>query len=36
MIKIADELGLSDDVLLLPHLKTLASAENVVAINPRR
>jgi hypothetical protein len=36
MIKIADALGLSDDVVLLPHLKSLASAENVVAINPRR
>jgi hypothetical protein len=36
MIKIADELGLSDDVVLLPHLKSLVSAENVVAINPRR
>ena len=36
MIKIADALGLSDDVILLPHLKSLASAENVVAINPRR
>jgi hypothetical protein len=36
MIKIADALGLSDDVVLLPHLKGLASAENVVAINPRR
>ena len=35
MIKIADELGLSDDVVLLPHLKSLASAENIVAINPR-
>jgi hypothetical protein len=34
--KIADALGLSDDVVLLPHLKSLASAENVVAINPRR
>jgi hypothetical protein len=36
MIKIADALGLSDDVVLLPHLKSLASAENVVSINPRR
>jgi hypothetical protein len=27
MIKIADALGLSDDVVLLPHLKSLASAE---------
>ena len=36
MIKIADALGLSDDVVLLPHLKSLASAENVIAINPRR
>jgi hypothetical protein len=36
MIKIADELGLSDDVVLLPHLKSLVSAENVVAINPHR
>jgi len=36
MIKIADALGLSDDVVLLPHLKSLASAENVVAINPRQ
>jgi hypothetical protein len=36
MIKIADVLGLSDDVVLLPHLKSLASAENVVAITPRR
>jgi len=36
MIQIAETLGLSDDVLLLPHLKSLASAENVVAINPRR
>jgi hypothetical protein len=35
MIKIADALGLSDDVVLLPHLKSVASAENVVAINPR-
>jgi hypothetical protein len=36
MIKIADALGLSDNVVLLPHLKSLASAENVVSINPRR
>jgi hypothetical protein len=36
MIKIADALGLTDNVVLLPHLKSLASAENVVAINPRR
>ena len=36
LAKIADALGLSDDVVLLPHLKSLASAENVVAINPRR
>jgi hypothetical protein len=36
MIQIADALALSDDVVLLPHLKSLASAENVVAINPRR
>ena len=36
MIQIAEALGLSDDVVLLPHLKSLASAENVVAINPRR
>jgi hypothetical protein len=36
MIKIADALGLPDDVVLLPHLKSLASAENVIAINPRR
>ena len=35
MIKIADALGLSDDVVLLPHLKSLASAENVVPINQR-
>jgi hypothetical protein len=35
MIKIADALGLSDDVVLLPHLKSLASAENVVLIYPR-
>ena len=35
MIQIAEALGLSDDVVLLPHLKSLASAENVVAINPR-
>ena len=36
MIKIADELGLSNDVVLLPHLKSLASADNVLPINPRR
>jgi hypothetical protein len=36
MTKIADALGLSDDVVLLPHLKSLASAENVIPINPRR
>jgi hypothetical protein len=35
MIKIADALGLSNDVVLLPHLKSLASAENIVAIDPR-
>jgi hypothetical protein len=35
-VQIADALGLSDDVVLLPHLKSLASAENVVAINPHQ
>jgi hypothetical protein len=35
MIKIADAL-VTDDVVLLPHLKSLASAENVLPINPRR
>jgi hypothetical protein len=36
MIEIADALRLSDDVVLLPHLVSLRSAENVVAIKPRR
>ena len=36
MITIADALGLSDDVILLPHLKSLASEENVVANKLRR
>jgi hypothetical protein len=36
MIKIADALRLSDDVVLLPHLVSLGSAENVVPIKPRR
>jgi hypothetical protein len=36
MIEIADALRLSDEVVLLPHLVSLGSAENVVAIKPRR
>ena len=36
MIEIAEALRLSDDVVLLPQLVSLASAEDVVAIKPRR
>jgi hypothetical protein len=36
MIEIADALRLSDDVVLLAHLVSLGSAENVVAIKSRR
>jgi hypothetical protein len=36
MIAIANALRLSDDVVLLPDLVSLATAENVVAIKPRR
>jgi hypothetical protein len=36
MIKIADTLRLSEDVVLLPHLENLASSETVAPVNPRR
>jgi hypothetical protein len=36
MIEIAGALRLSDDLVLLPHLVSLATAENVVAVKPRR
>jgi len=36
MIEIADAVRLSDNVVLLPHLASLGSAQNIVAIKPRR